>query len=81
VIVMPRPQLKETFLKEAFKLSKRGTKIYYYDFCKEDEIKSVIEKIKTEAKKSKKKIKILSVKKAGEIAPYKCRIRIDFTII
>lgn len=80
VIVMPRPQLKETFLKEAFQLSKKGTKIYYYDFCKIDEIKVVINKIKNEAKKYKKKIKIFNIKKAGEIAPYKIRLRVDFQI-
>ncbi|HUW43682.1 MAG TPA: methyltransferase [Bacillota bacterium] len=81
VIVMPRPQLKETFLKEAFQLSKKGTRIFYYDFCKDDEINSVVEKIKSEAKKYKKKIKILRTKKAGEIAPYKFRIRIDFKVL
>jgi len=81
VIIMPRPQLKDTFLKEAFKLSKKGTVIYYYDFCKSDEIDSIVEKIKQEAKKSKKKIRVLNRKKAGEIAPYKYRIRIDFRII
>ena len=81
VIVMPRPRLKETFLKQAFTLSKKGTKIYYYDFCKADEINSVIEKIKDESKKSRKKVKILKIKTAGEIAPYKFRIRIDFQVI
>ncbi len=81
VIVMPRPQLRDMFLKEAFKLSKKGTVIYYYDFCKSDEVGSIIEKIQEEARKSKKKIKILNKKKAGEIAPYKFRIRIDFKII
>ena len=80
IIVMPRPQLKDTFLQEAFKLSKKGTIIYYYDFCKIDEIDSVVNKIKEEAKKTKKKIKILNKKKAGELAPYKYRIRIDFKI-
>ena len=80
VIVMPRPQLKETFLDEAFKLSKRGTRIYYYDFCKISDIDSIVEKVKEEAKKSKKKIKILKVKQAGEIAPYKTRLRVDFQI-
>jgi len=73
VIVMPRPQLKDSFLNEAFKLSKKGTRIYYYDFCKEEEIDSVVEKIKREAGKAKKKIKILRIKKAGELAPYKIR--------
>ena len=78
---MPRPQLKETFLHEAFMLSKKGTKIFYYDFCKEDEIESIVEKIKAEAKKARKKIKILKIKKAGEIVPYRYRIRIDFRVL
>jgi tRNA (guanine37-N1)-methyltransferase len=81
VIVMPRPQLKDSFLKEAFLLSKKGTRIYYYDFCKEEDINLIVEKVKTEAKIARKKIKILEVKKAGEIAPYKVRLRIDFKIL
>jgi len=81
VIVMPRPQLKDTFLREAFLLSKKNTKIFYYDFCKEEEISNAVEKIKFEAKKAKKKIKISKVKKAGEIAPYKFRIRVDFLVL
>jgi tRNA (guanine37-N1)-methyltransferase len=81
VIVMPRPQLKDSFLKEAFLLSKKGTRIYYYDFCKEEDISLIVEKVKDEAKKAKKKIKILEVKPAGEIAPYKVRLRIDFIIL
>src|SRR3989344_1272924 len=59
VIVMPRPQLKESFLEQAFMLSKRGTRVYYYDFCKMDEIGLILDKIKVQAKKFKKKIKIL----------------------
>lgn len=81
VIVMPRPQLKDSFLKEAFMLSKKGTRIYYYDFCKEEDITSIVEKVRNEAKITKKKIKIFEVKRAGEIAPYKVRLRIDFKII
>jgi tRNA (guanine37-N1)-methyltransferase len=80
-IIMPRPQLKETFLKEAFQVSKKGTIISYYDFAKQDEIESKIKTIKEEAAKARKKIKILKVKKAGEIAPYKFRIRVDFRIL
>ena len=64
IIVMPRPQLKDTFLHEAFSLSKNGTKVFYYDFCKEEEIQNVIEKIQAEARKAKKKIKVLKIKKA-----------------
>ncbi len=81
VIVMPRPQLKETFLKQAFMLAKKGTRIYYYDFSEEDEIEKVVERIKKEAKKSRKKIKILKIKKAGEIGPYRLRVRVDFLIL
>jgi tRNA (guanine37-N1)-methyltransferase len=81
VIVMPRPQLKDTFLKQAFILSKPRTRIYYYDFCKSDEILLIKKKIEDEAKKNKKKIKILKVKKAGEISPYKYRIRVDFVVL
>ena len=81
VIVMPRPRLKETFLKEAFSMSRKGTRIFYYDFCREEEISGTVEKIEEESKKSGKKIKILKIKKAGEIAPYNFRIRIDFRIL
>jgi len=84
IIVMPRPQLKESFLKEAFAVSKtgkKGTRVFYYDFCGVNEINKVTEEIKNEAKKAKKKIKILKIKKAGEIAPYKIRVRVDFKII
>ena len=81
VIVMPRPQLKDSFLREAFTLSKKGTRIFYYDFCKEEEIKNAVNRIKQEAIKYKKRVKILGIKKAGEIAPYKYRIRVDFRIV
>jgi len=81
IIVMPRAQLKETFLKQALSVSKRGTIIFYYDFCLESEIKDKVKSVEFEAKKYKKKIKIIRVKKAGDIAPYKFRIRIDFKII
>jgi len=81
VIVMPRPQLKDSFLEDAFKLVKKKTRIYYYDFCRIDEIDSKVEMVKEEALKAGKKINILKVKEAGEIAPFKARIRIDFEIL
>jgi len=81
IIVMPKPQLKDSFLEQAFMLSKKTTRIFYYDFCKEGEENLIIEKIKSEAKTYKKKIKILKTKTAGEIAPYKIRLRVDFRII
>ena len=81
VIVMPRPQLKDSFLKQAFSLSKLGTRIYYYDFCKSNEINLIKDKVLNEARKNKKKIQILKIKKAGEISPYKYRIRIDLKVL
>jgi len=81
VIVMPRPQLKDSFLEQAFKLSKKGTRVYYYDFCKIDEVESIIKKIEQEAQENKIKIKITNVKPAGDIAPYKIRLRVDFIIL
>jgi tRNA (guanine37-N1)-methyltransferase len=81
VIVMARPQLKDSFLDEAFMVSKKGTRVFYYDFCLEKDINSKIEMVKEGAKKNKVKIKISKVKKAGDIGPYKFRIRIDFKVL
>ena len=78
---MPRPQIKDSFLKEAFSLSKKGTRIFYYDFCDLDDRNKILEKVKQEAKKAKKKIKIIKSKVAGEIAPYKVRFRVDLKVL
>ena len=80
-IVMPRPQLKESFLKEAFMLSKKGTKIFYYDFCLISDEEKITEKIRTEAKRAKKKIKILKIQHAGEVGNRKVRLRVDFVVV
>ncbi len=81
VIVMPRPQLQDTFLKEAFKVSKKGTRIFYYGFCGEDEKDKIIEQIKEEAGKARKRIKILNSKKAGEIGVRRIRLRVEFRVL
>jgi tRNA (guanine37-N1)-methyltransferase len=81
LIMMTRPNLKETFLKEAFILSKPGTRIYYHGFCKLEERKKLIEEIKKEAKKAEKEIKITNTKNIGEIAPYKVRFRVEFVVL
>jgi len=78
VIVMPRPQLKDSFLEYIWKFTKKGTKVYYYDFGKDAE--ELVDKVLLEAKKARKKIKIFNFKKAGEIAPYKYRWRVDFIV-
>ena len=74
IILMPRANLKNTFLKTALKLSKKGTLIYYHGF---GERESVIEEIKKDAGGKIGKIKI---KKAGEIAPYRFRWLVKFRV-
>jgi len=81
VIVMARPNLRESFLKQAFLVSKKGTMIYYHGFCHENELNKMLEEIYRESKKSKKKIQILKIKKAGNIAPYKYRYRIEIKVV
>lgn len=81
VVVMPRPNLKESFLKQGLSVSKKGTRIYYYCFGREEERDEMLNKIKEEAKEFRKKIKINKVVKAGEIAPYKFRWRIEIEVL
>lgn len=78
-VVMPRPQLKDSFLQSAFKIIKKNGVINYYGFSKNK--KEILETVESEAKKLKKKIKILNVKKAGDIAPYKWRWRVDLRVV
>ena len=74
VILMPRPNLEETFLDAALKFSKKGTKIYYHGFGTEEK---VLEEIKKDAGKKIGKIKI---RKAGDIAPRKWRWLAEFNV-
>ena len=80
-IVMARPNLKQSFLDVAFKKIAKNGAIHYYGFYNEDKIKELSNLIEEEARKAKKKIKILKIKKAGDIAPYKFRWRVDFRVL
>jgi len=64
IILMPRPNLKDTFLTSALKLSKPKATFFYHGFGTE---KSVLEEIKSDTKGKIGKIKI---RKAGDIGPY-----------
>ncbi len=79
VIVMPRPQLKDSFLDSAFKFAKKGTRIFYYDFGAE--IGKILERVYKESRKAGKKIVIEKIKKAGDIAPFKYRWRVEFKVV
>ena len=78
-IVMARPNLKNSFLKEAFSVISKNGVIHYYGFSKDKTF--VVDTIKERAEDCNKKIRILKVKRAGEIAPYKFRWRVDFKVL
>ena len=79
-IVMPRPNLKDSFLEVVFPKTKKNGIIHYYGFEQEKELSKLRELISNEARKARRKIKILKIKKAGEIAPYKFRYRVDIIV-
>lgn len=81
VIVMPRPNLKESFLSDALKVARKGTLIIYYGFSSESKKQQMIEELLKEAQKLKRKIKILKVLEAGDIAPYEHRYRIEMKVL
>jgi len=81
IIMMARPNLKDTFLEQALLVSKKNTKIFYHGFCHKDNLKDLKTQLIDEAKKLKRKIKITKTEKAGDIAPYKFRYRIEIRVV
>ena len=81
VVVMARPNLSDSFLKQGFSVCKKGTRLFYYGFYNIDEEKEMIEMIKKQAKENKKQIKILKIVRAGDIAPYKFRYRVEIKVL
>jgi len=79
-IVMARPNLKETFLPTALKASKKGTIIHFYGFCKESDLESMKSQLLEEAKKARKPVKLLAVRRAGDIGVRAFRYRIDLKL-
>lgn len=74
IILMPRPNLKETFLKTALKLSKKGTIIFYHGFGTKEEVLNEIKK------ETKNKIGKIKIRKAGDIGAYKFRWQVQFKV-
>lgn len=81
VIMMSRPNLKDSFLESAFRVSKKGTRIFYHLFCRDTDLKEEVEKLVNESKELGRKIKIVRKVFAGEIAPYKHRYRIEIKVL
>jgi len=74
IILMPRPNLKDTFLKTALKLSRKGTTIFYHGFGTKESVLSEIEKY------TKGKIGKIKIRKAGDIGPYVYRWQATFKV-
>ncbi len=72
VILMPRPNIKDTFLKTAIKLSKKGTTIFYHGFGTKESVTKEIRK------DTDKKIGKISIRKAGDIGPKRFRWQAKF---
>ncbi len=79
-VIMARPNLKESFLKWGLDASKKGTRLFYYGFCRDSEVKKMIKELEDEARKLKRKIKLKEIVPAVEIAPYKHRYRIEIEV-
>ena len=73
-IVMPRPNLKDTFLDIMRKFSKKSAEIYYYGFGEEEKVLDEIWRY------AGARVGGIKIEKAGEIAPYKFRWLAKFRV-
>ncbi len=80
-IVMARPNLKDSFLDAAFPRVKKGGFIHYYGFYEEEKLDEMKELILNEARKAKRKIKIIKIKRAGDIGMRRFRYRADLKVL
>lgn len=81
VVVMARPNLQDTFLEWGLNASKKNTRLFYYGFCNKDEIDNLVKELVDEGKRLGRKLKVSEVVRAGDIAPYKFRYRIEFKVM
>jgi len=80
-ILMPLPKSADHFLPTALKASKKDTKIHFYCFSSEEDLKYFKDLIKKECSKARKKCRILRAVKAGSHKPRVYRYCIDFKVI
>ena len=79
-IVMARPNLQDSFLDVAFRAIKKGGVIHYYGFYPASEKSKLKAMVVDEAKKARKRIRILRITKAGEIGVKRYRWRVDVKV-
>jgi len=80
-IIMARPNLKDDFLDVAFPIIKKEGIIHYYGFYDEDKVNELKDLIIGGAKKAGRRVKILKIKKAGDIGVKKFRYRADIRLL
>jgi len=80
-IVMARPNLKDSFLDVAFSKIKKNGIVHYYGFYKEADIDKLKELVYSQALDVGKKIKIMGIRKAGDIGIRKYRYRVDIKVL
>tara|TARA_Y100000310_G_scaffold101887_1_gene100010 strand:- start:10642 stop:11472 length:831 start_codon:yes stop_codon:yes gene_type:complete len=80
-ILMPLPKGAETFLPLIWPHTKKGTKVHFYDFEREENMALGSKKVESAAKSAKKKVKIISTTKCGAYGPGRFRICVDFTVV
>lgn len=81
-IYMPLPKDAGDFLDDAFKVTKKNSIIYMYDFIREDEFPNkTINLIKKQAKLNNINIEILEIRKVGQYSPRRYRVCCSFKII
>ncbi|PIN92667.1 hypothetical protein COU61_01385 [Candidatus Pacearchaeota archaeon CG10_big_fil_rev_8_21_14_0_10_35_13] len=80
-IIMTRPNLKETFIKYALMVAKKGGMIHYHGFSHEEDKEEMVKELLEEINNERRKVKVLKVMKVGDIAPRKYRWRIDMKIL
>jgi len=80
-ILMPLPETAYTFLDIAFKKINKEGIIHYYTWGKKEEYRKIKEQIKEEAKKQKKKIRIIRIKGVLPYAPKVYKIAVDLKVL
>lgn len=80
-IIMARPKLHDSFLDVAFSKIARGGIIHYYGFYHEDALDELKGLIAMEARKARKKVRIVGITKAGDIGTRQYRYRVDVRVL
>ena len=81
-ILMPLPKGAETFLDTAFKCAAKGCVMHFYQFAPKNEpFTDAVKKVRAEAKKQGKKVKILNKRVVRPYSPAVVQIVLDIKVL